>query len=234
MNTPLPIGILLSGNGSNLQAIIDAIEAGSVNAEIKIVISSRPSAYGLVRAERAGIPTFSMTPKQYAEDKIEADKVIAQQLLDHGVKYVIMSGYMRMVHSPILNAFPNSVVNLHPALLPSFPGAHAIDEAYDSGVKITGVTVHFANEVYDDGSIIAQCPVEVQESWTRDDLEAAIHRVEHKLYPETIQMIAEGRVKVLPDGKTQVDGKPPMRVSVDKNDSPFIRHGVRVVKGYAW
>ena len=217
-----------------MQAIIDAIEAGSVNAEIKIVISSRPSAYGLVRAERAGIPTFSMTPKQYAEDKIEADKVIAQQLLDHGVKYVIMSGYMRMVHSPILNAFPNSVVNLHPALLPSFPGAHAIDEAYDSGVKITGVTVHFANEVYDDGSIIAQCPVEVQESWTRDDLEAAIHRVEHKLYPETIQMIAEGRVKVLPDGKTQVDGKPPMRVSVDKNDSPFIRHGVRVVKGYAW
>ena len=143
MNTPLQLEFCFPAMAQICRPIIDAIEAGSVNAEIKIVISSRPSAYGLVRAERAGIPTFSMTPKQYAEDKIEADKVIAQQLLDHGVKYVIMSGYMRMVHSPILNAFPNSVVNLHPALLPSFPGAHAIDEAYDSGVKITGCNSTF-------------------------------------------------------------------------------------------
>ena len=204
VDAPLPIGVLLSGNGSNLQAIIEAIDRGWVNADIRIVISSRTKAYGLTRAERAGLPTFSMTPQMYRDDPIAADELIARKLREAGCEYVIMAGYMRMVRKPILDAFPNRVINLHPALLPSFPGAHAIEEAYDAGVKVTGVTVHFANEVYDDGSIIAQVPIPVQQDWDQDDLENAIHKVEHKLYPEVVKMLSEGRVTVRPDGKVDI------------------------------
>ncbi len=234
VDAPLPIGVLLSGNGSNLQAIIEAIDRGWVNADIKIVISSRTKAYGLTRAERAGLPTFSMTPQMYKDDPIAADELIAQKLRDAGCEYLIMAGYMRMVRKPILDAFPNRVINLHPALLPSFPGAHAIEEAYDAGVKVTGVTVHFANEVYDDGSIIAQVPIPVQQDWDQDDLENAIHKVEHKLYPEVVKMLSEGRVTVRPDGKVTIDGKRPEIAPVASDGTCYVRHGVRVSKGYAW
>ena len=115
-----------------------------------------------------------------------------------------MAGYMRMVHAPILATFPNRVVNLHPALLPSFPGAHAIAEAYERGVKVTGVTVHLANAAYDAGPIIAQRPVAVREGWSVDELEAAIHEVEHVLYPDAIQLLAEGRVQVRPNGTVAI------------------------------
>ena len=110
-----------------------------------------------------------------------------------------MAGYMRMVHAPLLAAFPNRVINLHPALLPSFQGAHGIGDAFARGVKVTGVTVHIANEVYDQGPILAQEPVRVEEGWTVDDLEAAIHAVEHRLYPQVVQLLAEGRIHVNDD-----------------------------------
>ena len=116
-----------------------------------------------------------------------------------------MAGYMRKVHDPLLATFPNMIVNLHPALLPSFVGAHAIQDAFDYGVKVTGVTVHFANADYDRGPIIAQQAVPVQEGWTVDELEAAIHDVEHVLYPDTLQLLAEGRVHVQADGKVRID-----------------------------
>ncbi len=230
---PLKIGVLISGSGTNLQAIIDGINDGRVHASIELVIASRPSAYGLVRAQRAGIQTLSLSKEVYA-DPIAADRLIASELLARGVEYVFMAGYMRMVHAPILEAFPNRVVNLHPALLPSFPGAHAIQDAYEAGVKVTGVTVHFANEVYDDGSIIAQRPVFVQEGWTPDDLEAAIHDVEHALYPEVVEMIAEGRVRVCENGKTQVDGLPTQPAHVEVDGTRFVRHGVRTAGNLAW
>lgn len=230
---PLKIGVLISGSGTNLQAFIDAIAAGRVNASIEVVISSRPSAYGLVRAQRAGIQTVSLSKEVYA-DPIKADELIVSELRAHGVEYVFMAGYMRMVHAPVLEAYPNRVVNLHPALLPSFPGAHAIAEAYEAGVKVTGVTVHFANEVYDDGSIIAQRPVYVREGWTEEDLEAAIHDVEHELYPTVVQMIAEGRVHVCDNGKTQVDGRPTSPAHVEVDGTRFVRHGVRTARGVAW
>lgn len=204
-HSPLKIGVLLSGSGTNLQAIIDRIEEGSLDASIELVVSSRPSAYGIERARVAGLETFVLSKEDYA-DPIAADERIAQALLERGCEYVIMAGYMRMVHEPLLKAFPNRVVNLHPALLPSFPGAHAIQEAYERGVKVTGVTVHFANADYDAGPIIAQAPVVVQEGWTQDELEAAIHGVEHVLYPDTIQLLAQGCVEVRPDNTVVVTG----------------------------
>jgi phosphoribosylglycinamide formyltransferase-1 len=199
----IKLGVLLSGSGTNLQAIIDRIAEGTLDATIELVISSRASAYGLKRAEAAGIQTMTLSKELYA-DPMAADEVIATMLRRAGVDYVIMAGYMRMVHEPILAAFPNRVVNLHPALLPSFKGAHAIQDAYDYGVKVTGVTVHFADDKYDCGPIIAQQALAVEEGWTVDELEAHIHEIEHVLYPDTIQLLAEGRVHVQPDGKVKI------------------------------
>ena len=195
---PLKIGVLISGSGTNLQALIDRIADGSLNATIELVVSSRPSAFGLKRAEEAGIQTLTLSKEIYA-DPIAADEVIAHELLAHGVEYVIMAGYMRMVRAPLLASFPNRIVNLHPALLPSFPGAHAIDDAYQRGVKVTGVTVHFANAAYDAGPIIAQRALPVEEGWDVEELEAHIHEIEHELYPQVVQLLADGRVQVRDD-----------------------------------
>ena len=195
---PLKIGVLVSGSGTNLQALIDRIADGSLAAQIVLVVASRPSAYGLKRAEAAGIQTLSLSKEVYA-DPIAADEVIAHELIAAGAEYVVMAGYMRKVHAPLLATFPNRVVNLHPALLPSFQGAHGIQDAYDRGVKVTGVTVHFANAAYDQGPIIAQEPVRVEEGWSVDELEEAIHAVEHVLYPQVIGLLAEGRVQVRDD-----------------------------------
>lgn len=192
---PLKIGVLISGSGTNLQALIDRIADGSLNAKIELVVASRPSAKGLQRAEAAGIQTLTLSKEIYA-DPIAADEVIAHELLEHGVEYVVMAGYMRMVHAPLLVTFPNRVVNLHPALLPSFTGAHAIADAYERGVKVTGVTVHFANAAYDEGPIIAQRPLAVEEGWDVDTLEAHIHEIEHELYPHVVQLLADGRIHV--------------------------------------
>ena len=199
----IKLGVLLSGSGTNLQAIIDRIEAGTLDATIELVVSSRPSAFGLKRAERHGLQTLTLSKDIYA-DPLMADEVIAAELKMHDVDYVIMAGYMRMVHAPILASFPNRVVNLHPALLPSFKGAHAIQDAYDYGVKVTGVTVHFADDKYDCGPIIAQQPLVVEEGWTVDELEEHIHAIEHQLYPDTIQLLAEGRVRVRENGTVEV------------------------------
>ena len=186
---PLKIGVLISGSGTNLQALIDLIAAGKLNASIELVVSSRPSAKGLQRAERAGIQTLTLSKDVYA-DPIAADEIIAHELLERGCEYVVMAGYMRMVHTP---------------LLPSFTGAHAIDDAFARGVKVTGVTVHFANEIYDNGPIIAQRALAVEEGWDVGTLEEHIHAIEHVLYPEVVQMLADGRVHVLESGKVAID-----------------------------
>ncbi|MEE8703560.1 MAG: phosphoribosylglycinamide formyltransferase [Olsenella sp.] len=191
----IKLGVLISGSGTNLQAIIDRIAAGTLDATVELVVSSRPSAFGLKRAEAAGIQTLTISKELYA-DPMTADEIIAAELKRHGVDYVIMAGYMRMVHAPILETFKDRVVNLHPALLPSFKGAHAIQDAFDYGVKVTGVTVHFAYDSYDCGPIIAQRPLAVQEGWDVEELESHIHEIEHELYPDTIQLLAEGRVHV--------------------------------------
>ena len=200
---PLKIGVLISGSGTNLQALIDLIAAGKLNASIELVVSSRPSAKGLQRAERAGIQTLTLSKDVYA-DPIAADEIIAHELLERGCEYVVMAGYMRKVTPVMLNAFPNRVLNLHPALLPSFKGAHAIADAFNAGVKVTGITVHFANEDYDKGPIVAQEPVRVAEGDTLETLEAHIHQVEHELYPRVLGWLAAGRVSVDAEGKVHL------------------------------
>lgn len=203
MAEPLKIGVLLSGSGTNLQAIVDAAAEG-LPVEIVHVVSSRPDAYGIERAHGAGIPVTALNRDVYA-DPIEADKRIVETLRNAGADYVVMAGYMRKVTPVLLDAFPDRVLNLHPALLPSFKGAHAIQDAYDAGVKVTGITVHFANEDYDLGPIVAQRAVEVREDDALDDLEARIHEVEHVLYPEVLRLIAEGRVTVGEDRKVRIN-----------------------------
>lgn len=200
---PLKVAVLLSGSGTNLQAIIDAIAAGELPVDVVQVVSSRPGVAGIGRAEAAGIPVLVMDPADYARPE-QADARIADALRGAGAEYVIMAGYMRKVTPVLLDAFPDRVVNLHPALLPSFKGAHAIDDAWAAGVKVTGVTVHFANEEYDKGPIIAQQPVEVREDDTRESLEERIHAVEHKIYPAVLRALAEGRVTVGADRKVRI------------------------------
>lgn len=202
MTSKLKIGVLLSGSGTNLQAIIDEVAAG-LPVEIVKVVSSRPDAYGIERAKAAGIPVLVLNRTMYA-DRDAADQLIVDELKAAGAEYVVMAGYMRMVTPVMLDAFPDRVVNLHPALLPSFKGAHAIDDAFNAGVKVTGVTVHLANEEYDKGPIIAQEPVVVAEDDTLDSLEAKIHAVEHVLYPKVLRLLAEGRVSVGEDRKVHI------------------------------
>jgi len=199
LTPPLDIGILLSGSGTNLQAILHEIDKRNLNVRICLVVSSRPDAPGILRAEEAGIPTFVMEKTAY-EEPLAADERIAEALLGAAdgkpVEYVVMAGYMRKVTSVLLDAFPDHIINLHPALLPAFPGPHAIQDAFDAGVKVTGVTVHIANEMYDEGPIIAQHPVRINEGDTIGTLESRIHVVEHALYPKTLQLFAERRVTI--------------------------------------
>lgn len=202
MSEPLKIGILLSGSGTNFQAIADATAEG-LPIEIAHVVSSRPDAYGIERAKALGLPVLVLNREVYADPKA-ADQMIVDTLKASGVEYVVMAGYMRMVTSVLLDAFPNRILNLHPALLPSFKGAHAIQDAFDAGVKVTGVTVHFANEEYDKGPIIAQRAVTVRETDTVESLEERIHNVEHEIYPQVLGWIADGRLEVLKNGKVRI------------------------------
>ena len=202
MADKLKVGVLLSGSGTNFQAIIDEAAAG-LPVEVVQVVSSRPDAYGIERARAAGIPVLVMNREAYA-DPDAADARVVETLQAAGAEYVVMAGYMRMVTPVMLKAFPNRVLNLHPALLPSFKGAHAIADAFAAGVKVTGVTVHFANEDYDKGPIVAQEPVRVLESDTEETLEARIHEVEHELYPRVLGWIAAGKVSVDDAGRVHV------------------------------
>ncbi len=203
MTQPLNIGVLVSGSGTNLQAIIDAIDEGSLNCRVVKVISSRPDAYGLKRAEAAGIPAVAFNRDIYADPE-EADRRIVAEMQEAGAEYIVMAGYMRMVRDPLLDAYPDRILNLHPALLPSFKGAHAIQDAFDAGVKVTGVTVHFANAEYDKGPIVAQRAVEVLEDDTVDTLETRIHEIEHVLYPEVLRLLSDGRISVGEDRKVHI------------------------------
>ncbi|WP_080799055.1 phosphoribosylglycinamide formyltransferase [Arabiibacter massiliensis] len=203
MTEKLKIGVLLSGSGTNLQAIIDSIAGEGLPVEIVRVVSSRPDAFGIERARAAGIPATVLNRDVYADPEA-ADARIVSELREAGAAYVVMAGYMRKVTPVMLDAFPDRVLNLHPALLPSFKGAHAIADAFDAGVKVTGITVHFANEDYDKGPIVAQRAVEVREDDTLETLEARIHEAEHALYPEVLRLVAEGRVTVGEDRKVHI------------------------------
>ena len=204
MDKPLKIAVLISGSGTNLQALIDEVAAGNLDAEIAYVVSSNAKAKGILRANAAGIGTIVFEPRDYEEDPEEVDRKMARTFELDGIDYVIMAGYMRKVTPALLDAFPNRVVNLHPALLPKHPGAHAIQDAFDAGDEVTGITIHFANEEYDQGPIIYQHEVPVIPGESVDELETRIHAAEHEWYPKVVQWLAEGRVRV-EDGVCVVD-----------------------------
>ena len=194
----LALGVLISGSGTNLQAVIDACASETLDARVAVVISNKSGAFGLERARRAGIPAVHLDIADY-RDRDAYNRAIRETLEEHEVGLVVMAGYMRLLGSEVLEAFPGAVINLHPALLPSFAGASAIRDAFEYGVKVTGVTVHFADEVFDRGPIICQEAVRIEEDDTLATLEAKIHEVEHRLLPEAIGLIAEGRVSL--DGR---------------------------------
>ena len=202
------LGVLVSGSGSNLQAIIDNIEASRLSAEIKVVISNEPEAYGLVRAENHHIRTMVINHRDY--DSREAfDQGLVTALKENGVELVILAGFMRVITPTFLKAFHNRILNIHPALLPAFPGVHVWQEAIDYGVKFSGCTVHFVDEGTDTGPIIIQSVVPVLDDDDADSLSARILKQEHKIYSRAIQLFAQDRleitgrrVKILPLDKT--------------------------------
>jgi phosphoribosylglycinamide formyltransferase-1 len=170
------IGVLVSGNGTNLQALIDA------GLPVTAVASNRKDAYALVRAREAGIPTATFSLDCHA-DRAERDLVMATWLEEHGVELVVLAGYMHLLTTPFLDRFPGRIVNVHPSLLPAFPGAHAIADALAAGVATTGVTVHYVDDGLDTGEVIRQEEVPVE---PRATLEDRIHAVEHRLLPEVV------------------------------------------------
>ena len=191
----MKIAVLISGTGTNMVAIINAINAGELDASIEYVVSSNSHAKGIAKAQEAGIDTVVFEPVDYADPEA-VDRKMVELFEARDVEYVVMAGYMRKVTPVLLDAYPNRVVNLHPALLPKHHGAHAIQDAYDAGDDVTGITIHFANEEYDKGPIIFQHEVPIDHDEPADTLEAHIHEAEHTYYPKVLQLIAQGKVHV--------------------------------------
>lgn len=194
----LPIAVLVSGSGSNLQSIIDRIEEGVLDAEIKLVVSNKAGAYAIERAKRHGIPYKVLLHTDY-KSRENFDQAMVDAIVEAGVDetgIVAMAGFMRIVTPVFLGAFENRVINIHPALLPSFPGVNGQADAANYGVKISGCTVHFVNEQMDSGPIIIQAAVPCQAEEDGDILSPRILKLEHRIYPQAIQWIAEERLNV--------------------------------------
>ena len=189
------IGVLVSGSGSNLQSIIDQIEQGRLQAEIKVVISNNPKAYALERAARRHLAVHVVS-QLYFQKREDFDRQMTAALQACDVELVVLAGFMRVLTPLFLGSFPGRIMNIHPALLPAFPGLHVQQQALDYGVKFTGCTVHFVDEGVDTGPIIIQAVVPVFDDDTADTLAARILREEHRIYPQAIQLYAEGRLAV--------------------------------------
>ncbi len=191
----LKIGVLASGSGSNLQSIIDNIEAGKLRVEIACVVSNNASAFALDRAKRHGIPALHIDHRIFF-GREAYDTALVETLHEYGVQLVALAGFMRIITPVLLNAFPSAIMNIHPALLPAFPGLHAQRQAIDYGVKVTGCTVHFVDAGTDTGPIILQAAVPVLEGDTEETLSARILVEEHRIYSEAIGLFAAGRLQI--------------------------------------
>lgn len=190
----MKLAVFISGTGTNMVAIHNAIKDGALDATIELIVSSNDYAKGIDYARNEGLDLLVFTPADY-DDPEAVDARIVEALEERDIEYVAMAGYMRKVTPVLLDAFPNRVVNLHPALLPKHRGAHAIQDAFEAGDEVTGITIHFANEEYDKGPIIFQHEVPVLPDDTIDDLETRIHAAEHEYYPQVLQQIARGEVQ---------------------------------------
>ena len=194
-NEPINLAVLVSGNGSNLQAIIDQIEAGKINARIVCVISNNPDAFAITRATRHHIPVIVHENRGFANRR-EYDAALVKILQSHEVKLIILAGFMRILSDVMVSAFPNAIINIHPALLPAFPGLHAQQQAIDYGVRFSGCTVHFVDCGTDTGPIILQSIVPVEQDDTEETLSARIQKEEHRTFPEAVKLFSEGKIKV--------------------------------------
>lgn len=195
MSDPLRIGILVSGNGSNLQSIIDHIEQKRLDARVTCVISNNAEAFALERSRKHGIPAIYADHRQYLSRE-SFDSALVGLLLDHRVQMVALAGFNRIISPVLIDAFPAAIMNIHPALLPAFPGSKAQRQALNYGVKITGCTVHFVDAGTDSGPIIIQAAVPAYETDTEESLSGRILSEEHKIYPKAIQLFAEGRLSL--------------------------------------
>jgi phosphoribosylglycinamide formyltransferase-1 len=191
-----PIAVLVSGEGTNLQAILDTVHGDE--AQVVGVAASRPEARGLERARAAGVETAVFAIADH-EDRAARDRALADWIEGRGAKLVVLAGFMEVLGAEFVGRFRNAIVNVHPALLPAFPGVAAIEQALDYGVKFTGVTVHFVDEGVDSGPIILQRPVELPYPRDIAAVEQEIHAIEHDLLPEAVRLIARGKVRVDPD-----------------------------------
>jgi phosphoribosylglycinamide formyltransferase-1 len=196
MAKPVPIGVLISGSGTNLQAIIDAIATKKLDANIAVVLSNKADAYGLARAQNHGIRTEVLDHKAFASREAY-DQAVVDLLRGRGVELVVLAGFMRLLSPVFIKAYSNRIMNIHPALLPSFPGLHVQKKALDHGVRFAGCTVHFVNEDCDEGPIIIQAVVPVFPDESEEQLAARILKQEHRIYPRAIQLYAEGRLHVV-------------------------------------
>jgi phosphoribosylglycinamide formyltransferase-1 len=193
--SPVRLGVLASGRGSNLQAILDAIDAGRCPARVVVVVSDRAGAQALDRARRAGIEAVHLDPQAYA-DRAAFDQAVLAVLTKHDVELVCLAGFMRLLSAGFVAAFRGRILNVHPALLPAFPGLHAQRQALESGAKVSGATIHLVDEGVDTGPVVLQAAVPVLEGDTEATLSARILVEEHRLYPEAIRLYAEGRLVV--------------------------------------
>jgi phosphoribosylglycinamide formyltransferase-1 len=189
------IGVLCSGRGTNLQSIIAAVESGQIPAPIGVVLTDKPDVMALERAEKAGIPNFCVNRKE-CSDKQEFEEKLVEKLREHGVTLVVLAGFMRILSPYFVRAFKGRILNIHPAILPSFPGAHAHRDVLEYGVKVSGVTVHFVDEGMDSGPIILQAAVPVEDDDTEDTLAARVLVEEHKIYPRAIELYLKNKLKV--------------------------------------
>jgi phosphoribosylglycinamide formyltransferase-1 len=202
---PHIIGVLISGRGTNLQALIDAVADGSLEARIAVVMSNRPDAGGLERARAAGIETLVIDHRSYA-DGLDFDRAVAEALRSRGVELVCLAGFMRLVGAPLLDAYPDAILNIHPSLLPAFPGMDAQRQALEHGVKVSGATVHLVTRELDGGPIVLQVAVPVRDDDTPDTLSARILIEEHRLYPQAVRHVLEGGWRI--EGRRFIAGPP--------------------------
>lgn len=182
------LAVFASGSGTNFQAIIDAIQKGQLNAEVALLICDKPNAFAIERANRHNIKVFQFNPKNF-QTKREFEKVILQQLKALNVDWIVLAGYMRLIGEILLEAYEGRIVNIHPSLLPSFPGKNAIEQAYDAKVKVTGVTIHFVDAGMDTGPIIAQAPTLIDDHDTIETVQMKIQKIEHELYPKVLEKL---------------------------------------------
>lgn len=187
--------MLTSGRGSNFQSIIDAINNKNLKAQILLMITDNPSAYAIERAKKHDIEHLVLRPKEYSS-RDDFYRKITEELQRRNVGLVVLAGFMRIVGKPLIDAYPNRIMNIHPALLPSFPGLHGQKQAVEYGVRISGCTVHFVDEGMDTGPIVMQAAVPVFHNDTEDTLSERILKLEHKIYPEAIRLFSEGRLEV--------------------------------------